>query len=156
MPALLSYELDFNGSALVMNLSKPSLEDIELQLLLEGIYRYYGFDFRNYAPSSLKRRVRRIMQSEGIDNISTLQDSILHDFRCLERFLLGLTVHVTSMFRDPGFFIRFRDRVFPLLRTYPFIRIWHAGCSTGQEVYSMAILLQEAGLYHRCRIYATD
>lgn len=127
-----------------------------MQLLLEGVYRYYGFDFRNYVPSSLKRRIRHIMQSEGLTSISALQDYILHDFQCLERFLLGLTVHVTSMFRDPGFFVAFRNRVIPLLRTYPFIRIWHAGCSTGQEVYSMAILLQEEELYHRCRIYATD
>lgn len=139
-----------------MTAAKPNLEDIEIQLLLEGIYRYYGFDFRNYAPSSLKRRVHRIMQSEEITHISALQERILHDVDYLERFLLGLTVHVTSMFRDPSFFISFRQRVIPLLRTYPFIRIWHAGCSTGQEVYSMAILLQEEGLYHRCRIYATD
>ena len=140
----------------VMNQPKPNLEDIEIQLMLEGIYRYYGFDFRNYAPSSLRRRVRHILKSEGVASVSALQERILHDSECLERFLLGLTVHVTSMFRDPEFFMAFRCRVIPLLRTYPFIRIWHAGCSTGQEVYSMAIVLQEEGLYHRCRIYATD
>lgn len=134
----------------------PSLEDIEVQLLLEGVYQYYGFDFRNYAPASLKRRIRNILHTEQVSSVSALQDRILHDPACLDRFLLSLTVNVTSMFRDPAFFIAFRDRVVPLLRTYPFIRIWHAGCSTGQEVYSMAILLQEEGLYHRCRIYATD
>lgn len=134
----------------------PKLEDIEVQLLTEGIYRYYGFDFRNYAPSSLKRRVRRVMLSEGLSTISALQDRVLRDRDCLDRFLLGLTVNVTSMFRNPNFFVTFRDRVVPLLRTYPFVRIWHAGCSSGQEVYSMAILLEEEGLYHRCRIYATD
>lgn len=139
-----------------MNPSKPNLEDIEIQLLLEGIYRYYGFDFRNYALSSLKRRLRNILQSEKLTSISALQDRVLHDAECLERFLLGLTINVTAMFRDPSFFVAFRNHVVPLLRTYPFIRIWHAGCSTGQEVYSMAILLQEEGLYHRCRIYATD
>lgn len=139
-----------------MTAAKPSLEDIEIELLLEGIYRYYGFDFRDYAPSSLKRRVRRIMHLEEVTRVSALQDRILHDPKCLERFLLGLTVHVTAMFRDPSFFVSFRQRVIPILRTYPFIRIWHAGCSTGQEVYSMAILLHEEGLYHRCRIYATD
>lgn len=139
-----------------MNSSKPNLEDIEIQLLLEGIYRYYGYDFRNYALSSLKRRLRNILQSEKLISISALQDRVLHDSECLERFLLGLTINVTEMFRDPSFFIAFRNQVVPLLRTYPFIRIWHAGCSTGQEVYSMAILLQEEGLYHRCRIYATD
>lgn len=134
----------------------PDLEEIELRLLLEGIYQYYGFDFRNYAPASLKRRIRNILQSEKMNNISALQAQVLHDPTCLERLLLGLTVNVTSMFRDPSFFVMFREKVVPLLRTYPFIRIWHAGCSTGQEVYSMAILLQEEGLYHRCRIYATD
>ncbi|SRR5579883_2930201 len=140
-----------------MTPSNPNaLEDIEVQLLLEGIYRYYGFDFRGYAPSSMKRRIRKIMSTEMLPTISALQDKILHDAACMERFLLGLTVNVTSMFRDPSFFLSFRLRVVPLLRTYPFIRIWHAGCSTGQEVYSMAILLQEEGLYHRCRIYATD
>ena len=133
-----------------------NLEDIEVQLLLEGVYRYYGFDFRNYAPSSMKRRIRRILEAEALTTISALQDRLLHDASCLERFLLGLTVNVTSMFRDPSFFVSFRETIVPLLRTYPFIRIWHAGCSTGQEVYSMAILLQEEGLYHRCRIYATD
>jgi chemotaxis protein methyltransferase CheR len=117
------------------------LEDIEIQLLIEGIYRYYGFDFRNYAPSSLKRRIRSVLQAEKLTSISALQDQVLHDTACLERFLLGLTVNVTSMFRDPSFFLAFRKYAVPLLRTYPFIRIWHAGCSSGQEVYSMAILL---------------
>lgn len=132
------------------------LEDIEIQLLLEGIYRYYGYDFRNYALSSLKRRIRNFLSAEGFSSISALQEHVLHDRVCLERFLVGLTVNVTAMFRDPSFFLTFRTQVVPLLRTYPFIRIWHAGCSTGEEVYSMAILLQEEGLYHRCRIYATD
>ena len=139
-----------------MTLSKPTLEDIEIQLLLEGVYRYYGYDFRNYAPSSLRRRIRNILRVEEATSISALQDRILHDSACMERFLLGLTVNVTSMFRDPSFFAALRNKVIPLLRTYPFIRIWHAGCSTGQEVYSMAILLYEEGLYHRSRIYATD
>jgi chemotaxis protein methyltransferase CheR len=139
-----------------MTTLKPILEDVEVQLLLEGVYRYYGFDFRNYAPSSLKRRIRNVLHTENLTSISALQDRILHDSECLERFLLGLTVNVTSMFRDPSFFVTFRNRVVPVLRTYPYIRIWHAGCSTGQEVYSMAILLQEEGIYHRCRIYATD
>lgn len=139
-----------------MTLPKPALEDIEIQLLLEAVYRYYGYDFRNYALSSLKRRISSFLRSEGVANISALQERVLHDRTCLERFLLGLTVNVTSMFRDPSFYLAFRNQAVPLLRTYPFIRIWHAGCSTGEEVYSMAILLQEEGLYHRCRIYATD
>lgn len=139
-----------------MSRIQPSLEDIEIQLLLEGMYRYYGYDFRNYAASSLKRRVRGFLSSEGIANVSALQERIFYDRNCLDRFLLSLTVNVTAMFRDPSFFLTFRTQVVPLLRTYPFIRIWHAGCSTGEEVYSMAILLQEEGLYQRCRLYATD
>jgi len=132
------------------------LEDIEIQLLLEGVFLYYGFDFRNYAPASLKRRIWKIVRSEHLTNISALQEKLLHDRAYLERFLIGLSVNVTAMFRDPSFYLAFRSKVVPLLRTYPFIRIWCAGCSTGEEVYSMAILLQEEGLYQRCRIYATD
>jgi chemotaxis protein methyltransferase CheR len=139
-----------------MNVATTNLEDIEIDLLLEGIYRTYGYDFRNYAPASLKRRLHSILRVEELPTISALQERVLHDHTCLERFLAGLTVNVTSMFRDPNFYIAFRTHVVPLLRTYPFIRIWHAGCSTGQEVYSMAILLEEEGLYPRCRIYATD
>lgn len=133
-----------------------ALETIEIQLLLEGVFRYYGFDFRNYAPASLKRRIWNIIRSEQLTTVSGLQEKVLHDPACLERFLLGLSVNVTAMFRDPSFYLAFKSKVVSLLRTYPFIRIWHTGCSTGEEVYSMAILLQEEGLYHRCRIYATD
>jgi chemotaxis protein methyltransferase CheR len=132
------------------------LEDIEIGLLLEGVFRYYGADFRDYAPASLKRRIRECVQREGVETVSNLQAKILHDTACLERFLHTLSINVTAMFRDPGFYLAFRTKVVPLLRTYPFVRIWHAGCSTGEEVYSMAILLQEEGLYPRCRIYATD
>ena len=139
-----------------MSTLNPSLEEIEIQLLLEGIYQYYGFDFRNYAQSSIKRRIHKILDLEELDSISALQDRILHDPESMKRFLLGVTVNVTSMFRDPSFFLAFRQRVVPLLKTYPYVRIWHAGCSEGQEVYSMAILLQEEGIYDRCRIYATD
>ncbi|MBD2337664.1 protein-glutamate O-methyltransferase CheR [Calothrix sp. FACHB-156] len=139
-----------------MTSPKAKLEDIEIQLLLEGIYRYWGYDFRNYAFSSLKRRVQNFLKIEGYTSVSELQARVLHDSNCLERFLLSLTVNVTSMFRDPSFYLALRKEVIPLLRTYPFIRIWHAGCSTGEEVYSMAILLQEENLYQRCRIYATD
>lgn len=132
------------------------LEDIEIALLLEGVYRYYGADFREYAPASLKRRVREAMQREELESVSALQAKLLHDTACLERFLTLLSINVTSMFRDPDFYLAFRTKVVPLLRTYPFVRVWHAGCSTGEEVYSMAILLHEEGLYPRCRIYATD
>jgi chemotaxis protein methyltransferase CheR len=132
------------------------LETIEIQLLLEGLFRYYGFDFRDYALASLKRRIWNAIHAERLTTISGLQEKVFHDPCCMERFLLGLSVHVTSMFRDPSFYLAFRTQVVPLLRTYPFIRLWLAGCSTGEEVYSMAILLQEEELYHRCRIYATD
>ncbi|MBD2777471.1 CheR family methyltransferase [Iningainema tapete] len=137
-------------------MDREQLEDIEIQLLLEGIYRYYGFDFRNYALASLKRRIWNIVRLEGLTSVSGLQEKILHDSECMERFLYNLSVNVTTMFRDPHFFLTFRNKVIPILRTYPFIRIWHAGCSTGEEVYSMAIILQEEGLYHRTRLYATD
>jgi chemotaxis protein methyltransferase CheR len=132
------------------------LVDIEIQLLLDGMYRHYGVDFRDYSPASLKRRVLETMQREGAATVSGLQEKILHDPACMERMLLGLSINVTSMFRDPSFYLAFRTKVVPLLRTYPSLRIWHAGCSTGEEVYSLAILLQEEGLYPRCRIYATD
>jgi chemotaxis protein methyltransferase CheR len=135
---------------------RGALEDLEIDLLLEAIYRQYGFDFRGYARSSLRRRVRLAVTAESVRTVSGLLEKTLHDPACLERLLLGLSVNVSAMFRDPGFFLAFRRRAVPLLRTYPFIRIWQAGCSTGEEVYSLAILLQEEGLYDRCRIYATD
>jgi len=132
------------------------LEDLEIQLLLEGVHHYYGFDFRNYASESIRRRIRDLLQADKLPSISRLQEKILHEPAYMERFLRNLSVNVTTMFRDSEFYIAFRDQIVPLLRTYPSIRIWHAGCSTGEEVYSMAILLWEEGLYHRCRIYATD
>src|SRR5258708_10259678 len=132
------------------------LEDIEIDLLLEGIFRQYGFDFRNYARSSLKRRVRNFLRDEHVGSISLLQDRLLHDPAWMDRFAYSLSVNVSAMFRDPNFYTTFRNEVVPLLRTYPFIRIWLAGVSMGEEVYSLAILLQEEGIYDRCRIYATD
>jgi chemotaxis protein methyltransferase CheR len=133
-----------------------SVEEIELSLLLEGIYREYGFDFRNYALASLRRRVGNFMRNENVETISLLQDRILHDRTWLDRFLYALSVNVSAMFRDPHFYRAFRKDVIPLLKTYPFLRIWLAGVSMGEEVYSLAILLQEEGIYERCRIYATD
>lgn len=133
-----------------------SLEDIEIGLLLEGLYRAHGFDFRDYSRSSIKRRILELMRAEKLATISAFQDRVLHDAACLDRFLLGLSVHATAMFRDPSFYLTFRKRVVPLLRTYPTVQIWVAGCSTGEEVYSLAILLEEERLYGKCRIYATD
>lgn len=132
------------------------LEDVEISLLLDGLYRVYGFDFREYSRPSLRRRILELMQAEKLGTISAFQDRILHDSACLNRFVLGLAVHATSMFRDPSFYLTFRRKVVPLLKTYPTVMIWIAGCSTGEEVYSLAILLAEEGLYNRCRIYATD
>jgi chemotaxis protein methyltransferase CheR len=135
---------------------KPDLERIEIELLLEGIFRHYGFDFRSYAYASIRRRLWKRIEEEGLSSVSALQEKVLHDSAMMEKLLLDLSINVTAMFRDPNFYVTFREHVVPLLRTYPFIRIWHAGCSTGEEVYSMAILLREEGLYDRARIYATD
>jgi chemotaxis protein methyltransferase CheR len=132
------------------------LETLELQLLLEGVYRQYGYDFREYAVASLRRRVWRRVHAEGEETIAGLLERLLHDPGVMERLLLDLSINVTSMFRDPTFYGAFREKVIPLLRTYPFTRIWVAGCSTGEEVYSLAIMLTEEGLYGRSRIYATD
>jgi len=134
----------------------PELERLEIELLLEGVYRRYGFDFRQYAQASLKRRLYRRLEEERLETLSQLQDRLLHEPSCMERLLLDLSINVTSMFRDPSFYVAFREHVAPVLHTYPFTRIWCAGCSTGEEVYSLAILLEEEGLYERARIYATD
>ncbi len=135
---------------------REDLESLEVELLLEAIYRRYGFDFREYAPASLKRRLWRRIATERLESISALQAKVLHDPACMERLLLDLSINVTAMFRDPTFYAAFRAKVVPLLRTYPFTRIWNAGCSTGEETYSLAILLHEEGLLERTRIYATD
>jgi len=135
---------------------KLDLEAIEIGLLTEGIFRHYGFDFRDYSIPSLRRRIWKRIYAEGLVTISGLQEKVLHDAGCMERLLLDLSINTTAMFRDPTFYLAFRKKVVPMLRTYPFVRIWHAGCSSGEEVYSMAILLQEEGVYDRCRIYATD
>jgi chemotaxis protein methyltransferase CheR len=133
-----------------------SLEDVEIDLLLDGLYRVHGFDFREYSRASIKRRILELMRTEKLETVSEFQARLLRDPACLDRFLLGLSVHATAMFRDPSFYLTFRQRVVPLLRTYPTVQIWIAGCSTGEEVYSLAILLQEERLYSKCRIYATD
>jgi chemotaxis protein methyltransferase CheR len=135
---------------------EQELENIEIDLLVEGIYRHYGYDFREYARASLQRRIWNVVRAEGLASISGLQERILHDPACMERFVVSLSVNVTAMYRDPEFYLAFREKIVPVLKTYPFIQIWHAGCSTGEEVYSMAILLEEEGLYDRCKIYATD
>jgi chemotaxis protein methyltransferase CheR len=137
-------------------LETDAVESIEIQLLLEAVYRRYGFDFRDYAYPSIRRRIWSSARAEGLESIAEFQGRLLHDPACMERFLLAVTVNVTTMFRDPGFYRAFRAYVVPELRSHPFVRFWHVGCASGEEVYSMAILLQEEGLYANCRIYATD
>ncbi len=132
------------------------VETIEIQLLLEGIYRRYGYDFRDYVSDYILRRVHDQMERQNRNTISEYQSNVLHQPACFAEFLLSLSIQVTAMFRNPGFYLAFRQHVVPQLREMPFFRIWHAGCSTGEEVFSMAILLKEVGLYDRCRIYATD
>jgi chemotaxis protein methyltransferase CheR len=133
-----------------------TVEDIEIELLLDGVHRHYGLDFRDWAQGSLRRRILQRVQEEGVGTVSALQSRVLHDPACLDRLVGALAVKFTAMFRDPRLYIVLRDQVVPMLRTYPFVRIWCAGCSTGEEVHSLAILLREEGMYERCRIYATD
>jgi chemotaxis protein methyltransferase CheR len=145
-----------NGTSGTEAQARDELERLEIQLLLEAVFRRYGFDFREYAPASLKRRLWRRIHAEGLTTVSALQDRILHEPAAMERLLLDLSINVTAMFRDPTFYAAFREQIVPLLRTYPFTRIWNAGCSTGEEVYSIAMLLEEEGVYDTTRIYATD
>ena len=130
--------------------------DIELPLLLEALYRKYHYDFRGYALASLKRRLTQAMDNFGCSTLSQLQDRVLHEPSLFPVLLEFLTVQVSEMFRDPAYFRALRDKVVPLLRTYPSLKVWVAGCSAGEEVYSLAILLQEEGLLERSIIYATD
>ena len=132
------------------------LEKIEVRLLLEAVYQRYGYDFRDYALSTMKRRIVKCLAEEKLDTITALQERILHHPAVMERLLMDFSITTSTMFRDPGFFHCLREKVIPILRTYPYLRIWHAGCSCGEEVYSLAILLTEEGLYKRSRIYATD
>lgn len=147
---------ELEGHEVIGDENQSERELIEIELLLEGIHRLYGYDFRNYALPSLRRRIWHHVHVEQLQSISGLQDKVLHDRSCFERLVYTLSIPVTEMFRDPSLFRTFREKVVPVLRTYPYIRIWHAGCSTGEEVYSMAILLHEEGLYDKSRIYATD
>jgi chemotaxis protein methyltransferase CheR len=131
-------------------------ERLEIQLLLEAIYRKYGYDFRNYSGAHVKRRLehRRIM--DDITSYADMQHRLIYDESFFNKLLLDLSINVTEMFRDPWVYTTIREKVIPHLQTYPFIKVWHAGCSQGQEVYSMAILLEEEGMKKRAQIYATD
>ncbi|MEH7346157.1 protein-glutamate O-methyltransferase CheR [Bacillus sp. JJ1532] len=135
---------------------KVSKEDVELELLLLAIFRLSGYDFRQYMRSSIMRRVQYRLTQERLPSITSLTEKIIHDEVYLEKILSDFSINVTEMFRDPTFFKTFRNEVTPFLKDFPEIRIWHAGCSTGKEVYSMAILMEEEGLGHKTKIYATD
>jgi chemotaxis protein methyltransferase CheR len=130
--------------------------DIELKLLLEGIYQCYQQDFRSYSVASLRRRLRLAMQRLNCQTLSQLQDQVLHDPAVFARMMDFLTVQVSEMFRDPSYYRGLREQVLPVLKTYPSIKIWVAGCSRGEEVWSLAIMLHEEGLLERSLIYATD
>ncbi len=131
-------------------------EYLELELLLEGIYRKYGFDFRNYSSVHTKRRLAHRLAVTGLQNYTQILHRVIYDEDFFKQILLDLSINVTEMFRDPAFYKELRSLVIPYLSTYPFVKIWHAGCSSGQEVYSDAIVLDEEGLLGRCQLYATD
>ncbi len=134
----------------------PQNEDIELQLLLQAIYLKYGYDFRDYTRASIKRRIQYRLNNSQLPNISALQHRVLNDAHCFEQLFLDLSINVTEMFRDPSFYRTVREQVMPILRNFSYLKIWHAGCATGEEVYSMAIILKEENLYERAQLYATD
>ncbi len=131
-------------------------EMIEIELFLQAIYMKFGYDFKNYGKAHIRRRVRHRLATSGMKSISELTHRLLYDPFFYQEVLQDLSITVTEMFRDPDFYKALRDEVVPMLKTYPFVKIWHAGCATGEEVYSMAIVLQEEGLFNRSQIYATD
>ncbi len=133
-----------------------TIEDIEIRLLLEALYQRYHYDFRNYTLASLKRRLKQAREQLGFRTISAIQESLLHEPATLPRLLGYLTVQVSDMFRDPSYFRAIREKVVPHLRTYPSLKVWVAGCSSGEELYSLVILFREEGLERRTLFYATD
>ena len=130
--------------------------ELEISLLLEAIYQKYGYDFRQYSKAHINRRIRNRMTRSRLEDVSQIQSKVLRDETFAHELLQDLSITVTEMFRDQDFYKSLRENVIPVLKTYPFIKIWHAGCATGEEAYSMAIILQEEGLYERTTIYATD
>lgn len=137
-------------------MNKIDIENIELELLNEAIVKRYGHDFRNYSPASLKRRIDSFLSKTGYKRISDLIPPLLQDNNFFQSLLLTISITVTEMFRDPFVYKMLREKVVPFLKTYPHIKVWHAGCASGEEVYSLAILFQEEGIYDRTQIYATD
>lgn len=137
-------------------LQSEEIERLEIDLLLEAVFRYYGYDFRNYAFPFIQRRISHRVNKEKLTSISALQEKVLRDSTVLEGLLSDFSINVTEMFRDPSFFKSFRTKIIPIIKDYPEIRIWHVGCSSGEEVYSMSILLHEEGIHEKTRIFATD
>ncbi len=135
---------------------RSALPDIELNLLLEAVVQHTGQDYREYAQATLKRRVAERMRAEDVRTISGLQEAILHDHGALARFIFAMSGAIPGLFREPEFFAAFRQRVVPVFRTYPLLRLWFPNCSTGEDVYAAAAVLHEVGLLERCMIYATD
>lgn len=132
------------------------VEDIEIRLLLEALFLKYHYDFRSYAMASIKRRLKQAREQLGFETFSAMQESLLHDPEMVGQLLRYLTVQVSEMFRDPSYFKAIREKVVPHLRTYPSIKLWVAGCSGGEELYSLVILFREEGLEERTLFYATD
>ncbi|WP_276497487.1 CheR family methyltransferase [Pontibacter litorisediminis] len=139
-----------------MRLENEVLFEQEVEALIQDIHTQYGYDFSGYARASVYRRIKRFLGQKHLQSLSALRERLFSDSFFFENFLQELTVNVTEMFRDPTFFLSLRENVLPILSTYPYIRIWDAGCSTGEELFSLAILLEEAGLLGRTKIYATD
>ena len=132
------------------------LENIEIELLLDAIYRKYGYDFRQYAKASMNRRIKAFVAKSGINHISEVIPTVLHDPKYFYSLLNEFSIQVTEMFRDPDMFKFYRVKVLPYMHTYPYVRIWHAGCATGEEVYSSSIILKEEKLLDKTTIFATD
>jgi chemotaxis protein methyltransferase CheR len=137
-------------------MASTATTDLELQLLLEAVHRVSGYDFREYAPALIKRRVADRMRSEDAATVSGLQERLLHQPGAMERFVDAVTHSPSSPFADPTFFSELRENVLPRLRTFPFVRVWIVGCGAGDDAYALAILFKEAAVAHRVRIYATD
>lgn len=131
-------------------------EKIEIDLLIEALFRAYGYDFRGYSEGHMARRIQNRVEKESLSSISALQEKVLNEAGYAESFIKEFSINVTEFFRDASFYKKFTTEIIPYLKSFPKIKIWHAGCSTGEEVYSMALILHEAGLLKRCQIYGTD
>lgn len=137
-------------------MTERDLEGLEVDLLIQAVFERYGYDFREYSPASLHRRIRAVLIKQNLKTISELTEKVIHDPDAFSSLLVHLTVTVTELFRDPQFYRSLKENIIPYLQTYSELKVWHPGCATGEEVYSIAILLAETGLYDRSLIYATD